>query len=45
MKREVASLALRVAVPLILLAVAPARAATKISQFGYVITAPGTYGV
>jgi hypothetical protein len=45
MKREVMSLALRVAVPLTLLAVAPTHAATKISQFGYTITTPGTYQV
>ena len=41
MKRRLLSLAL----PVGLLAVAPARAATKISSFGYVITAPGTYQV
>jgi parallel beta-helix repeat protein len=45
MKGTVVSLALRVAVALSLLAVAPTQAATKISQFGYVITAPGTYQV
>ena len=45
MKREVLTLALRVAVPMTLLAVAPAQAATKISNFGYMITAPGTYQV
>jgi hypothetical protein len=45
MKREVLTLALRVAVPLALLAVAPARAATQISSCPYTITAPGTYQV
>src|SRR5438445_8985548 len=45
MKRAVWTLALLVAVPMTLLAVAPTQAATKISSFGYVITAPGTYQV
>jgi parallel beta-helix repeat protein len=45
MKREVLTLALRVAVPLTLLAVAPTQASTQISKFGAVITAPGTYAV
>jgi hypothetical protein len=45
MKREVGILALQCALPITLLAVAPAQAATKISNFGYVITAPETYQV
>jgi parallel beta-helix repeat protein len=45
MKREVLPLALLVALPVVLLGVAPAQAATKISSFGYVISAPGTYQV
>jgi parallel beta-helix repeat protein len=45
MKREVRTLALRVAVPLTLLAVAPAQASTKISSCPYTITASGTYDV
>jgi hypothetical protein len=45
MKRAASRLALLVALPMALLAVAPAQAATKISSFGYVITAPGAYQV
>jgi hypothetical protein len=45
MKSEVGTLALRVAVPLTLLAVAPAHASTKISSCPYTITASGTYAV
>src|SRR5205823_4866499 len=45
MKREVLPLALLVALPVVLLAVAPTQAATKISSFGYEITAPGVYQV
>jgi parallel beta-helix repeat protein len=45
MKRGVLSLALLVVLPAVLLEVAPAQAATKISSFGYVITAPGVYQV
>jgi parallel beta-helix repeat protein len=45
MKSKVLPLAMLVAVSAIVLAGAPAQAATKISSFGYVITAPGTYQV
>src|SRR5438132_10326503 len=45
MKREVGILALLAAVPMSLLGVAPAHAATQISSCPYTITAPGTYQV
>jgi parallel beta-helix repeat protein len=45
MKRSGLQLALLLALPVAASAVAPAHAATKISSFGYVINAPGTYQV
>src|SRR5713101_3437830 len=45
MKREVGALALLIGLASTLLGAVPAQAATKISSFGYVITAPGTYQV
>jgi parallel beta-helix repeat protein len=45
MKREVLTLALLVALPFTLFGAIPAQASTKISSFGYMITASGTYDV
>src|SRR5438552_19118372 len=45
MKREVLTLALRVAVPMTLFGVAPTQASTRISSCPYTSTAPGTYAV